>query len=243
MIGLAPDERLAGSDLAQLPASLRAPEAAPDRARRPVLVGTGAALTGLTLVLGVTLVVLAGADVLVRGVSLATAGVLALGAILVGTHWGWVHVAQASADALERRRQQPHQARRAAWLGGIEPYTRWSIVTETAPDGAITILTLRHRPVPCGERSFTFLREVVERELHPDEQPAAAVAERAELLRRSAAAETAAERARYQAAREALQRSQLRREDEQRRLGAARAGSEALSEQINSHLRQPPLEE
>ncbi|MDQ6745977.1 MAG: hypothetical protein M3Z27_08215, partial [Actinomycetota bacterium] len=161
VIGLAPDERLAEADLAQLPASLRAPETAPDRARRPLLVGTGAAMTGLTLILGVTLLVLAGADALLRGVSLANAGVLTLGAILVGTHWGWVHVAQASADRWERRRQQPHQARQEAWLAGIEPYTRWSILTEPAQDGAITIVTLRHRPVPCGERSFTFVGEVV----------------------------------------------------------------------------------
>ena len=68
-------------------------------------------------------------------------------------------------------------------------------------------------------------------------------AERAELLRRQAAADQSRERERYEVARDAYERALLANADDQERLAAVRAASEALSERINTHLRDPPLVE
>jgi hypothetical protein len=100
---------------------------------------------------------------------------------------------------------------------------------------------VRYRPVRHSERTFTFVREIAGHEVHPGAEPAATVAERAELLRRAAAADTERERARFEAAHDAYQRALLANEDEEQRLAAARAESEALSERINTNLRDPPL--
>jgi hypothetical protein len=81
------------------------------------------------------------------------------------------------------------------------------------------------------------------REIHSGEEPAAAVAERAERLRREAALATERELERYLAAADAYETSQLLAEDERERLAARRAASLALSEQINANLRSPPLQE
>jgi hypothetical protein len=110
-------------------------------------------------------------------------------------------------------------------------------------DGSITILTVCHRPVGCDERTFTFVREEVARETHSGEEPAAVVSERAELLRRQAAADTAAARERYEVAREAYDQALLAQDDEEQRRAALRAASEALADRINANLRDPPLVE
>ena len=63
------------------------------------------------------------------------------------------------------------------------------------------------------------------------------------MLRREAAQDTERERERYQIAADAYESALLDDADEQQRLLAQRAASEALSEQINSNLRDPPLVE
>src|SRR6185312_7836126 len=83
-----------------------------------------------------------------------------------------------NAEVVKRRRQ---------WLAAIEPYPRLEVSTEVGDDGSIAIRTLRHRPVRVGSETFTFVREVEHREVHPPDEPAAAVTERAETLRREAA--------------------------------------------------------
>ena len=69
------------------------------------------------------------------------------------------------------------------------------------------------------------------------------MAERAELLRREAAADTDRERQRYEVAADAYETALLNADDEQERRAARRAASEALSQQINANLRDPPLTE
>jgi hypothetical protein len=134
-------------------------------------------------------------------------------------------------------------ARQREWLAGIEPYPRLEVSTAVEDDGSITILSVRHRPVASGDRAFTFVREVARREVHPADEPAAAVTERAEHLRREAALVTERERKRYEVAADAYRAALMgRADDEQRRL-AQRAASEALSGQINANLREPPLVE
>jgi hypothetical protein len=243
LVGLDPDERLLGADLEQLPASVGHPEPVPESAARRRLVGLGATLTGVSLIGGLALLVLGVVEALSGGSGAVTAVAFVLGALLVGTHWGWVHVAELTANNLESHRNASLFDRRRQWLEELAPYPRWEVAATTEADGSIAIATICHRPVVRTETTFTFEREEVAREVHSGDEPAAAVAERAELVRRQAALDTARERDRYGAAHDAYERAVLADADEEERVAAVRAASEALSEQINSNLRDPPLVE
>lgn len=243
LVGREADERLLSEDLAQLPEAVGRPEVLPQSPARGRLVGTGATLTGVTLLGGIALIVLGVVVAVSSGFGAAAIAALAAGIVLVSTHWGWVHVAEGTADALDARRNRALLTRRRRWLSSIQPYTSWEVSTTVGDDGSITIVTMRHRPIRLGERGFTFSREIVAREVHSGDEPAAGVAERAELLRRQAAADTERERELFTAADDAYQGALLAHADEQERIEAVRAASEALSERINSNLRDPPLTE
>lgn len=238
-----PDERLLTADLPELPDTVGRPEATSPSPSRGRVVAVGATLTGVTLVTGALLSVFAIVDAVVAGFGPTQIALLVVGLIMVATHWGWVHVAELTAQGLDARHNAPIQERNQRWLESIEPYTRWSVSSGALQDGSIEIATLAHRPVPVGERRFSFTREVIEREQHSGEEPAAVVAARAEELRRRAAQATAASRARFEAARAADEHARLGAADEAERIAAIRAASEALSEQINANLRDPPLSE
>jgi hypothetical protein len=226
-----------------LPSSVGRPESLPDSPARRRIVAVGATLTGVSLIGGIALILLGLVEALAGGSLAVTVAALVLGVVLVSTHWGWVHVAELTANNLAARRNASLLDRRRRWLRDIDPYPRWEVSATTGEDGSITIATTRYQPVCKGEREFTFIREVVAREVHPGDEPAAKVAERAELVRRQAAADTARERERYAAARDAYETALLAHADERERLAAVRAASEALSERINSNLRDPPLVE
>ena len=125
---------------------------------------------------------------------------LVLGVVFVGTHWGWVHVAEISANAMDERRYGVQLDHRRAWLAQLEPYTRWEVSTRVNSDGSITILTTRASERDAGDQGFTFTRELVADETHPADEPGATVTERAELLRRQAALDTEEQRQRFEAA-------------------------------------------
>ncbi len=242
LVSCSPDERLLGDDLAQLPASLGHPEQLPPSRVRAQVVGLGATLTGVTLVLGVALVVFGIVEAVSGSAGIAVAAAV-VGLVLIGTHWGWVHVAELTANRIEHRRLEAFESRRRQWLSDIAPYTRWEVRTRAGDDGSITIETVRHRPVRCGEATFTFVREVEAHEVHSGEEPAAEVTERAELLRRHAAVATTRARQRFEAAHDAYERALIADASEQERQAALHAASEALSEQLNTHLSDPPLVE
>jgi hypothetical protein len=242
-VGFEPDERLLGEDLDKLPAAVGRPETiVPSRARGRI-VGTGATLTAVSLVGGVLLVLVGVVDAISSGIDLAGVLALVIGGLLIATHWGWVHVAEITANSLEGHSNSEVIDRRRQWLAGIEPYARLEVSTEVGDDGSIAICTARHRPVRVGEDRFTFARELQHREVHPPDEPAAAVTERAETLRREAALVNTEERRRYEIAAEAYHAALIGRADEEQRRLARRAASEALSHQINSNLRDPPLVE
>lgn len=237
------DERLLAEESNQLPSSLPAPPPPlPESPVRRQVVRLGAGMTGVTLIGGVALAILGLVEV-IGGGGLAWFVVLVLGILLAATHWGWVHVAELTGNAIEAQRTESVQARREHWLRAIEPYTRWEVVSSTQEDGSIVIATLRHRPVPDAPGRFSFAREEVSREVHSADEPGAAVAERAELLRHQAAAQTENARQRFETARDAYERALMARDDEQQRQAALRAASQALSERINANLRDPPLVE
>jgi hypothetical protein len=242
-LGRQPDEGLLGADLGQLPAVVgEPPPPLPESPARRQVVRLGATMTGVTLVGGLALALLGLVEAIANG-SLLWIVVLVVGIVLASTHWGWVHVAELTGNTIEARRNASLEDRRSQWLLEIEPYPRWEVSSSAGEDGSITIATVCHRPIPRGERNFTFLREEVAQEVHSPDEPAAAVAERAELLRREAAIATARAREDYETARDAYQEALMVRDDEQQRLAALQAASQALSERINAHLRDPPLTE
>jgi hypothetical protein len=243
LVGRRADERLLAEDLDQLPAAVgRPPAVPPSHTRRPI-VGAGATLTAVSLIAGVALALAGAIDTVLNGIATVSVIMLLLGILLISTHWGWVHVAELSANALEGRSNAEVTSRRRQWLAEIEPYARFEVSTGVGEDGSISIESIRYRPAPCREDAFTFVREVAHREVHSADEPAATVAERAETLRRETALATERERERYEVASEAYRTALLGRADEEQRRLAQRAASEALSRQINSNLRDPPLVE
>jgi hypothetical protein len=243
LVGREPDERLLSEDLDKLPDAVGRPETAPPSRVRRRVVGAGATLTGVTLVVGVLLVLLGVIDGIASGIEATSVLAFVVGLVLVATHWGWVHVAEITANSIEGRANADVLGRQRQWLAAIEPYPRVEVSTEVEDDGSIAIYSVRHRPVPSGERRFTFVREVADREVHSADEPAATVTERAEHLRREAALVTERERQRYEIAADAYRAALLGRDDDEQRRLARRAASEALSHQINANLREPPLVE
>jgi hypothetical protein len=233
------DERVLSDS--ELPHSIGRPEPMPPPSRsRRRIVAVGATLTGLTLIIGIALIGVGIAEAVSSAAVLAVV-LIAAGVAFVATHWGWVHVAEWTGQAMDRRRDTEGLDRQRLWLEEIRPYTRYEVTTHVDHDGSIHIVRARYEPRASGERGFTFTRQVELDEVHSGEEPGAAVAERAEILRRQAAADTEAERERYQIAADAYEAVLLDRDDEQQRRDARRAASEALSAQINAKLRDPPL--
>ncbi len=241
LAGRIADERLL-SEAASLPAEIVRPSAPTASSQRRWIVGTGATLTGVTLIGGLALIVAGIVEMISNGVGGLGLAAAIVGLVLVATHWGWVHVAEATATALEGHRERDLLADRHRWLEAIEPYTRYEVSTEVGEYGAITITRRRHEPRPAGEGRFTFVTEIEQAETHSADEPGAAVAERAEALRRQAALDTDHERRRYEAVVSERQTEHLRREQEERARDASRAESQALSEGINANLRDPPFE-
>jgi hypothetical protein len=242
LVGRTADEGL----LAQqddLPEAVGLPESIPQWSGRRGVVAAGATMTGVTLVGGIGLAILGGVSAITGGLGLGEVVELGAGIGLAGTHWGWVHVAELTANGVENRRHSEVVDRRRLWLESIEPYTRYEVSTTVGDDGSISIVRVRRRAIPTGDGKFTFRREVVSTEVHSADEPAAEVTERAELLRREAAIETEREREAYRVAADAYETALLHRHDEQSQLAAKRAASEALSERINTNLRDPPLVE
>jgi hypothetical protein len=242
LVGRTADERL----LAQpddLPEAVGQPEPIPTWPGRRGVVVAGATMTGVTLVGGIGLAILGAISAISGGLGLGQVVELGAGIGLAGTHWGWVHVAEITANGVENRRHSEVVDRRSQWLETIEPYTRHEVSTTVGDDGSISIVRVRRRAIPSGEHKFTFRREVVSTEVHPADEPAAGVTERAESLRREAALETERERETYRVAADAYETALLNRHDEQSQRAAMRAASEALSERINTNLREPPLVE
>lgn len=239
LIGRTPDPALLTDALA-LPDDVGRPEPLPEDHTHDRLVAAGATLTATSLI-GGSLLALAGVGITIEDGSAFGVIALILGLLLVATHWAWVHFAEIGATRLDARRDGDAIAGREAWLARVEPYTRFTIGTSVRHDGAIVIERVAHVPKIVGDKQFTFERYVARREVHSGEESGVVVAERAELLRAEAAAETQRERERFEAARDALHLAALDEADEAERLAVVKAASQALSDQINARLREPQL--
>jgi hypothetical protein len=243
LVGLVADERLLDEDPAKLPAAVGLPEPIPTRAARRSLVGVGAALTGVTLIGGIALAILGAVELLFDGGGALAAVALVIGLVLAATHWGWVHVAELSATRLERRSNSGVVDERRAWLEAIAPFTRYEVRTSAGDDGSITIERIRYRPIRASDSTFVFERRVELTEAHAGDEPAAIVAERAELLRHEAAIDTERERAGFQDRADTLNWETLAEGEHRERTREQAAAARALSEQINANLREPPIAE
>jgi hypothetical protein len=243
LVGLVADERLLSDDPALLPAGVGLPEPIPPVAARRRLVGVGATLTGVTLIGGVALAILGAVELLFNGGGALAAIALVVGLVLAATHWGWVHVAEVSANGIESRSNSGVIDRRRAWLEAIAPFTHYEVTTRAGDDGSITIERVRYRPIRSGDQTFAFERIVEQTEVHAGDDPAAVVAERAELLRHQAAVDTERERAAFQEQADALHWTTLAEGEHRERTREQAAAARALSEQINANLREPPLTE
>ena len=242
LVGRSADDRLLDAAAESLPIALGRPIAVPDQSGRSLLVAAGVALGAVTLIGGIALAIL-GLVRLISGAGLTAVAELWAGILLAATHWGWIHVAAWGNDRLEGRQHQDLEGDRRRWLESIEPYERYEVMTRVGEDGSITIETVCHRPEATDADHFTFHPHQVAVEVHSADTPAAAIAEQAEHLRAQAATRTSQAFEIYQAAAEARQAAQLRGQNEQEQIAAARAASEALSDQINAKLRDPPLVE
>lgn len=242
LAGRSADEGLLDAGLGSLPSSIGRPVALPEKPGGSLLVAAGVAMGAVTLIGGIALAIL-GLVGLINGAGLIAVGELWAGILLAATHWGWIHVGAWSHDRLQGRRHGDVADDRHRWLESIEPYERYEVGTSVDEAGAITIETVCHRPAATDTDHFTFAPQQVAVEVHSADEPAADIAERAEHLRAQAAALTAQARARYEAAEEARHVAQLKGQDEQQQMAAARAASEALSDQLNAKLRDPPLVE
>jgi hypothetical protein len=243
LVGSLADDDLLEPEASNVPGTVGRPEALPATRWRGPIVATGVALTALTLLGGIALFLLGVVRAFSDGADLLDGALVAIGLLLAGTHWGWVHVAELSAKHISALEGREIVDRRQQWLESIAPYTREEVVTRVEDDGSIAILRFRYRPVATGDDRFTFVRELAGREVHAEEEPSAQVTERAEQARREAALVTGEARARYLAAADALETALLHDEDRLERLQTSRAAARALSEQINAHLKDAPLDE
>ncbi len=242
LIDCTPDDRLLGEDMAALPEAEQRPVPASSGHGGRLLVASGELLTGVSLLAGVALLAIGLVVAIASGLGALSAGALALGAVLVATHWGWVHAAEAAAQGLARGRLRHLHEERRDWLEAVRPYTRYSVTTSALEDGSIRIERFVHQPVRVSAGTFSFERRPELAEvLSPD--AGAEVTERAESLRHQAALDTARERRRFEVAADAYETALLAGDNEQQRLLARRAAAEALSERINEKLREPPLGE
>jgi hypothetical protein len=243
LVGALADNELLEPGATNLPLAVGRPETLPATRWRGPIVAAGVALTGLTLIGGIALFLLGVLRAFSDGADLFDGALVAIGLLLTATHWGWVHVAELSANQISARESREIVDRRDQWLETIAPYTREEVVTRVEEDGSIAILRQRYRPVTTSDDRFTFVREVVDREVHSEDEPSAEVTERAEQLRREASLVTAQARERYLTAADKLQTALLHDEDRLERLHTRRANAQALSERINTHLQSPPLDE
>ena len=150
LVGALADEKLLNPGVDNLPTSLGRPEPLPPtRWRRPIIAG-GVVMTAATLLLGIALILIGVVRAFSDGADVLDGVLVALGFLLAGTHWGWVHVAELTAGSVARREGREIVDRRQVWLTAIDPYAREEVTTEVEHDGSIAIVRARYLPVPAG---------------------------------------------------------------------------------------------
>jgi hypothetical protein len=242
-LGVPADERLLDEDLANLPGADQHHEAVVSSQRHDRLVAAGSLLTGGTLIGGTAMLLYGGWQVLFEGGGAFDAVLAVIGILLVGTHWGWVHVAEYVGLTIDEQQRRVADERRREWLAAIAPYPRFSISTSVLDDASTQVERILHRPVLTTQHTFTFVRQVTAIETYDADAPAAEIATAVETIRRQARLETDRLRELWEAASDAYTAVLLSAHNDEQQLAAQRAAATALSEHINSSLLEPPLVE
>jgi hypothetical protein len=242
-LGVAADRRLLDEDLINLPDAEQHHERAISTHKHDRLVAAGSLLTGATLISGTAMLLFGGLELLFNSGGAFDVVVAVLGILLVGTHWGWVHVAEYIGLTIDERQRRAAEIRRREWLASIQPYPRFSVVTGVLDDASTRVERVLHRPVLTAQHTFTFVRETDAEKTYDADTPAAVIATSVETMRRQARLETDRLRGLWEAGSSAYKAALFSAEDDQQRLAAQRAAATALSEHINASLLEPPLVE
>ena len=242
-LGIAPDRRLLNEDRFNLPDAEQRREPDTPAHGHPGLVAGGSLLTGVTLVGGTAMLLYGGWQLLFESGGAFDAALAVLGILLVGTHWGWVHVAEYMGLTIDERHQRAMDARRQDWLTNIEPYPRFSVTTSVLDDASTRVQRVLHQPVLTERHTFTFVREPDAERTFDAHTPTEVIATAVETMRRQARLETDRLHERWEAASTAYEAALLNAHDDQQQLAAQRAAATALSDHINASLLEPPLVE
>jgi hypothetical protein len=240
-LGIDPDPELLDEHRCNLPRAEQPPEPASPSRSHGRLVAAGSALTGVTLVGGIAMIIYGVAQLLANGGGTFDAVVAVLGILLACTHWGWVHVAEYIGLTIDEREQRAADARRRKWLASIEPYPRFSVTTSVLDDASTRIERVRYRPILTEAHTFTFVHETDIEKTYDAHTPAEVIATTVETMRRQARVETDRLRKLWEAASTAYAAAVADADDDEQRLAAERAAATALSEHINASLLEPPL--
>jgi hypothetical protein len=242
-LGVPADERLLDEDLVNLPDAEQYREPVVSSQRHDRLVAAGALLTGSTLIGGAAMLLYGGWQVLFEGGGVFAVVLAVIGILLVGTHWGWVHVAEYVGLTIDEHQRRASDERRREWLAGVQPYPRFSVSTSVLDDASTQVERILHRPVLTTQQTFTFVREQNAIENYDADASAAEIATIVETMRRQARLETDRLRELWDAASTAYTAARLSAHDDEQLLAARRAAATALSEHINASLLEPPLVE
>ncbi len=241
-LGVPADERLLDEDRFNLPDAEQYRESAISTHKHDRLVAAGSTLTGVTLVGGAALTLFGGWQLLNSGGAFA-AILAAIGILLVGTHWGWVHVAEYAGLRIDEHQQHAIDRRGRDWLESLEPYPRFSVSTSVLADASTRVTRVLHQPVLTEHHTFTFVRERYVEKTFDADAPAELIATTVESMRREARLETDRLSGLWEAASSAYEAALASAHDDQQELAAQRAAATALSEHINASLLEPPLVE
>lgn len=242
-LGIPADRRLLDEDLGNLPDPEQQHEPVISTHKHDRLVAAGSVLTGGSLIGGGAMLLYGGGQALLNGGGAFDVVLAVVGILLVGTHWGWIHVAEYVGLTIDQRQQRAIDNRRREWLATIAPYPRFSVCTSVLSDASTRIERVRHRPLLTPQHTFTFVRETQAEKTYDADAPAAVIATSVETMRRQARLETDRLRELWEAASGAYEAALLSADDDQQRLAAQRAAALALSEHINASLLEPPLVE
>ncbi len=242
-LGVGADRRLLDEDLGNLPEAEQRHEPVVVTHQHDRLVAAGSLLTGSTLIAGGAMLLYGGGEALLDGGGMFDVALAVIGILLVGTHWGWVHVAEYVGLTIDERQQRAAESDGRDWLATIQPYPRFSVLTTVLNDASTRVQRFRHEPVLTTSHTFTFIRQPEAEQTYDADAPAEVIATGVENMRRQARLETERLRGNWEAASSAYEAALLSAQDDQQRLAAQRAAATALSEHINASLLAPPLVE
>jgi hypothetical protein len=242
-LGVPADPRLLQEDLVNLPAVDQHHEPATSTHKHDRLVAAGSVMTGATLIGGTAMALYGAWRLLFHSGGAFDAVLVAIGLLLLATHWGWVHVAEYVGLTIDERQARGAAERSREWLASIQPYPRFTVSTSVLDDASTRVRRVLPRPALTAHDTFTFVRETDAEETYGADTSAAVIAAAVETMRRQARLDTDRLRELWEAASTSYEAALLSAHDEQQRLIAERAAATALSEHINASLREPPLVE